>query len=216
MLRVHIANLRRKIEPSPGTPALIRTDPGIGYRFSAEPIRPSRDLYPRDGDLDDRLTRPGSSCDLWNCVTTICTSRCPAARTPLSRRLAARVKRFGLDRALAAGEDPHSDPLLACRAEQLGSAPARRRIAGALRGVVQQADRPVSLSAAVPTAPSVRALRDTMLTLAARLEGERAVGIRGVAKTNVLLTDPASPLFGSSTVDELEDALEDAIIGLGS
>jgi two-component system KDP operon response regulator KdpE len=35
VLRVHIANLRRKIEPSPGAPALIRTDPGIGYRFAA-------------------------------------------------------------------------------------------------------------------------------------------------------------------------------------
>jgi two-component system KDP operon response regulator KdpE len=34
VLRVHIANLRRKIEPSPGTPSLIRTDPGIGYRFA--------------------------------------------------------------------------------------------------------------------------------------------------------------------------------------
>ncbi len=36
-LRVHIANLRRKIEPEPGAPRLIRTDPGVGYRFSAEP-----------------------------------------------------------------------------------------------------------------------------------------------------------------------------------
>ena len=34
-LRVHIANLRRKIEPDPAAPALIRTDPGIGYRFVA-------------------------------------------------------------------------------------------------------------------------------------------------------------------------------------
>ncbi len=34
VLRVHIANLRRKIEASPGTPSLIRTDPGVGYRFS--------------------------------------------------------------------------------------------------------------------------------------------------------------------------------------
>ncbi|HEY1236891.1 MAG TPA: response regulator transcription factor [Solirubrobacterales bacterium] len=31
-LRTHIANLRRKIEPS-GGPRYIRTDPGIGYRF---------------------------------------------------------------------------------------------------------------------------------------------------------------------------------------
>ena len=33
VLRVHVANLRRKIEPEPGTPALHRTDPGVGYRF---------------------------------------------------------------------------------------------------------------------------------------------------------------------------------------
>ena len=32
-LRTHIANLRRKIEPE-GSPRLIRTDAGIGYRFS--------------------------------------------------------------------------------------------------------------------------------------------------------------------------------------
>ncbi len=35
VLRVHIANLRRKIEAEPGSPELIRTDPGVGYRFSA-------------------------------------------------------------------------------------------------------------------------------------------------------------------------------------
>jgi two-component system, OmpR family, KDP operon response regulator KdpE len=34
VLRVHIANLRRKIEPEPGQPSLIRTDPGVGYRFA--------------------------------------------------------------------------------------------------------------------------------------------------------------------------------------
>jgi two-component system KDP operon response regulator KdpE len=34
-LRVHIANLRRKIEPDPGAPRYIRTDPGVGYRFAA-------------------------------------------------------------------------------------------------------------------------------------------------------------------------------------
>jgi two-component system KDP operon response regulator KdpE len=34
VLRAHIANLRRKIEPS-GVPRFIRTDPGVGYRFAA-------------------------------------------------------------------------------------------------------------------------------------------------------------------------------------
>ncbi len=35
VLRVHVANLRRKIEPEPGSPRLIVTDPGIGYRLGA-------------------------------------------------------------------------------------------------------------------------------------------------------------------------------------
>jgi two-component system, OmpR family, KDP operon response regulator KdpE len=34
VLRTHIANLRRKIEPTGESPRYIRTDPGVGYRFS--------------------------------------------------------------------------------------------------------------------------------------------------------------------------------------
>ncbi|HWC85355.1 MAG TPA: response regulator transcription factor [Solirubrobacteraceae bacterium] len=34
VLRAHIANLRRKIEPAAG-PRYIKTDPGVGYRFAA-------------------------------------------------------------------------------------------------------------------------------------------------------------------------------------
>jgi two-component system, OmpR family, KDP operon response regulator KdpE len=33
VLRAHVANLRRKIEPE-GEPRYIRTDPGVGYRFA--------------------------------------------------------------------------------------------------------------------------------------------------------------------------------------
>ena len=32
-LRVHVANLRRKIESDPIRPRLIVTEPGVGYRF---------------------------------------------------------------------------------------------------------------------------------------------------------------------------------------
>lgn len=32
-LRVHVTNLRRKIERTPATPRLIVTEPGVGYRF---------------------------------------------------------------------------------------------------------------------------------------------------------------------------------------
>jgi two-component system KDP operon response regulator KdpE len=34
VLRVHLANLRRKIEPDPSSPRHVLTDPGIGYRFA--------------------------------------------------------------------------------------------------------------------------------------------------------------------------------------
>jgi len=35
-LRVHIGNLRRKIEPDPDRPRFILTEPGVGYRFRAD------------------------------------------------------------------------------------------------------------------------------------------------------------------------------------
>jgi two-component system, OmpR family, KDP operon response regulator KdpE len=34
-LRVHLANLRRKLEPDPARPRYLITEPGIGYRFMA-------------------------------------------------------------------------------------------------------------------------------------------------------------------------------------
>ena len=34
LLRAHVANLRRKIEPDPSNPRYVTTDPGIGYRFT--------------------------------------------------------------------------------------------------------------------------------------------------------------------------------------
>jgi len=33
-LRVHLANLRRKLEPDPARPRYLVTDPGLGYRFT--------------------------------------------------------------------------------------------------------------------------------------------------------------------------------------
>jgi two-component system, OmpR family, KDP operon response regulator KdpE len=33
LLRVHVGNLRRKIEDDPGRPRMIVTEPGVGYRF---------------------------------------------------------------------------------------------------------------------------------------------------------------------------------------
>jgi two-component system KDP operon response regulator KdpE len=40
-LRVHIANLRRKLEPHPSQPRYLITEPGIGYRFLSDPDQDS-------------------------------------------------------------------------------------------------------------------------------------------------------------------------------
>lgn len=37
-VRVHVASLRRKIEPDPAAPRFIITEPWVGYRFIAEPV----------------------------------------------------------------------------------------------------------------------------------------------------------------------------------
>ena len=36
-LRVHLANLRRKLEPDPARPRYLVTEPGLGYRFTPDP-----------------------------------------------------------------------------------------------------------------------------------------------------------------------------------
>ena len=36
-LRVHLANLRRKLEPDPARPRYLITEPGLGYRFNPDP-----------------------------------------------------------------------------------------------------------------------------------------------------------------------------------
>jgi len=36
LLRVHVSNLRKKIEPNPALPRFIHTEPGVGFRFTAE------------------------------------------------------------------------------------------------------------------------------------------------------------------------------------
>ena len=36
-LRVHVTNLRRKIERTPAMPVLVVTEPGVGYRFEGDP-----------------------------------------------------------------------------------------------------------------------------------------------------------------------------------
>lgn len=39
-VRVHVGHLRRKLEEDPSNPRLIQTEPGLGYRWADDPLRP--------------------------------------------------------------------------------------------------------------------------------------------------------------------------------
>ncbi len=55
-LRVHMAHIRRKLEPTPGTPRYFHTEAGLGYRFedTGAPV-------PTIGDQSGRIATPRSA-----------------------------------------------------------------------------------------------------------------------------------------------------------
>jgi hypothetical protein len=135
---------------------------------------------------------------------------------PIRRRLLARVFSWRVDEALAAGGDPQSGPLIACRAEQLVSAAARHRLADGLRDAVERAALPRPTTPAAPLASaSVRANSGLLLALAGRLDCSDPIEPRGAAKAKQLLTDGASPLYEPASPLRLEDEVEATLIALG-
>lgn len=121
-----------------------------------------------------------------------------------------------MDEALAAGADPHADPLIACRADHLVSAAARHRLADGLRGAVEEAVLPRPASTAAPlAAASVRANSGLLLALAGRLDSDDPIDPRGAAMAWRLLTDGASPLYEPASPLSLEDEVESTLIALG-
>jgi hypothetical protein len=121
-----------------------------------------------------------------------------------------------VDTALAAGADPRSDPLSACRAEQLVSVATRHRLAEGLRDAVERAALPRLPTAAAPLASaSVRANSGLLLALAGRLDSGDPIEPRGAAKAKRLLNDGASPLYEPASPLRLEDEVEAALIALG-
>jgi two-component system KDP operon response regulator KdpE len=45
-VRVHVGTLRKKLEPDPSNPRYIVTEPWVGYRFVAEPLRAESSAVP--------------------------------------------------------------------------------------------------------------------------------------------------------------------------
>ena len=127
-------------------------------------------------------------------------SSSPAWRSPW---LALRVwlGRDGLDRELAIGANPYSDPARRLRVRQLSSRGGRRRLAAKLRWLAAEAREPThSTWAVVPPLnhPQVNEARELLLMLADRLERASQPSPRALALASFLIQDPFSPAFIAS------------------
>jgi hypothetical protein len=130
-------------------------------------------------------------------------------RTPPGIWMQAWLRRSELDRRLAEGTNPTTEPLRAVRARQLTSRRYRRALAVGLRRLVAEACDPVAPQRS-PGPPlnryAVVNARDPLLTLSRRLVECENPCPRAVALASYLVCDPDSPAYWSprgATVAEL-------------
>jgi hypothetical protein len=135
------------------------------------------------------------------------------ARQPLLRpflRLRVLVHRDRLDRLIAEGRDPTTDPRLSLRAAQLGRPALRATLARSLLNAVRIVDNSAMSRFPSPHIPvdaaSVRACSPELSDLA-RVLTDVNPGVRGVAIARVLITDGAGPLYVSGPADRLREVL---------
>ena len=131
------------------------------------------------------------------------------------QRVAARFSAPRLDFRLAAGEDPLGSTALAVRSAELVSPRVRRQLAAGLEHAwTENGDRP-ALSAAIPVdREAVAAAAPALRQLAQALRSRERVEVRGVALTQILLTQPGSPLYRSRHPEELYESAREALFAL--
>lgn len=124
----------------------------------------------------------------------------PSKPRPLAR-LRARLAPSALDRRIAAGADPWTNPELTPRAERLLRRATRRQIADSLESAVVDArggGRPNPLQMTAPIArPSVAEAGDDLVVLVQRLRAAQPVRPQGVALARMLLVDGTGPLYSA-------------------
>jgi hypothetical protein len=144
-------------------------------------------------------------------------SRRSAIATRFVCSVLARLAAPRLDARLAAGEDPLSDVVLACRSRQLVSGRSRRRLACGLKRTWSMPPGHVVLSAAVAVDErAVEVARPALQQLASALRSRSDVGPRGVAIAQILVTEPSSALYRPAYREELYELARAALFALGS
>jgi hypothetical protein len=125
-------------------------------------------------------------------------------------RLRVLVHRGRLDRLIAEGRDPATDPQLSIRAAQLGRPALRASLARSLLNAVRTVDNSAISRFPSPHVPvaaaSVRACSTELHDLARALTDVTA-RVRGVAITRVLITDGAGPLYVGGPANRLRNVI---------
>lgn len=125
-------------------------------------------------------------------------------------RLRVVLRRRRLDRLLADGRSPATDPRLALRATQLARLPLRADLASALRDAMRCSNETALTRRRSPQAPvalaSVRECAEELCALARALTDVNP-RIRGVAITSQMLTDGLGPLYTPGQTEQLRTIL---------
>jgi hypothetical protein len=133
-------------------------------------------------------------------------------------RIAARVRAFGLDRALACGVAPEASAPLELRAETLIGPTVRMQLGDHIRRIVRtaQQDGRYSIHAVPISSRLVRDAEPELSQLAQRLLDGWPVDVRGVARTQQLLSDGCGALFDlyGSDAGSLRQAVSEALDAL--
>jgi len=131
-------------------------------------------------------------------------------------RLRVRIRQRVLDREIAAGLRTDSDAARALRAQQLTSAPERRRVAASIARILETADERHAEPAANLTVvdAQVLAARHGLVVLVDALRGEGAVSARGVALARQLIESVGSPLLRAQSGLTVQRAVSETIAAL--
>ena len=121
-----------------------------------------------------------------------------ARRVTWRERLQAHLCGDRLDRMLAAGVPPETDPLLALRAAQISSPRSRQELAVLVRRMLATATRDEESpfrARSMAILPRVKQARREFEALADHLEAPVPLPARGMAAVKLLLRDGAGPLY---------------------
>jgi hypothetical protein len=135
-------------------------------------------------------------------------------RPSLRLRLRVSIYSSALDNELARGASPMFSRELALRARQLVEPKRRERLASALEGLCEHAQRASSTSIVPLPRREITECDAWLLGLAQRLRDRRPIYAAGAAMISVLLRDGTGPAYTAGAGPELRRSLQAAVAAL--